>query len=168
MSDPTAHLDWLNDNSEYQQCFVCGQRNPCGLRLRFRQDGARVVADFTGDVAHQGFPGVLHGGVLASILDETLGRVSLLDRRWTMTARLELRYRAPARIGVPLRVWAEVIDARPRLVRARGWISPPDAPAAIICEAEGSFMPLPDAVRDQAVAEWPSLASFFDLPAGEG
>jgi hypothetical protein len=148
MSDPTAHLDWLNDNSEYQQCFVCGQRNPCGLRLRFRQDGARVVADFTGDVAHQGFPGVLHGGVLASILDETLGRVSLLDRRWTM--------------------WAEVIDARPRRVRARGWISPPDAPAAIICEAEGSFMPLPDAVRDQAVAEWPSLASFFDLPAGEG
>ncbi len=155
------HADWLNDTTDFQRCFVCGQKNPFGLQLHFRNEGPHIVADFTGTEAFQGFPGVVHGGVLASILDEAMGRVSVLEHRWVMTARLELRYRAPAKIGVPLRVFAEATDSRSRMIRVKGWIAYADAPAAIVCEAEGTFLPLPPEVRDQAIAAYPGLAGFF-------
>ncbi len=152
---------WLNDTTEFQQCFVCGARNPIGLHLHFRNEGDLIVAEFTGDSRHQGFPGVVHGGILASLLDEAMGRVSVLEKRWVMTARLELRYRAPARLGVPLRVAARATDSRPRLVRVRGWVSPVAEPDTVICEAEGAFLPLPAEMRDQAVADFPGLDDFF-------
>ncbi|MBA3824396.1 MAG: PaaI family thioesterase [Ktedonobacterales bacterium] len=155
------YTHWLNDDTDFQQCFVCGQRNPFGLQLVFRSDGTRIMADFMGEARHQGFPGVVHGGILASILDEAMGRVSVLEHRWAMTGKLELRYRAPAPINVTLRVFAEATDSRSRLIRVKGWIARVDDPSVIVCEAEGLFLPLPKKVRDEAVANYPGLADFF-------
>lgn len=159
--DEATQADWLNDGTDFQRCFVCGQRNPYGLHLHFRNEGAQIVADFTGDDRHQGFPGVVHGGILAAILDETMGRVSVLEHRWVMTARLELRYRAPAPIGVALRVHAEALDSRARMVRVKGVIAHADDPSVICCEAEGTFLPLPGEVRAQAIEQYPGLGDFF-------
>jgi len=159
--DTTDKSAWLNDNTEYQRCFVCGQQNPFGLQLIYHNEGSRIMADFTSEERHQGFPGVVHGGILAAILDETMGRVTVLEHRWVMTGRLELRYRAPARVGVTLRAYAEATDSRARMVRAKGWITAIDAPDIIICEAEGTFLPLAEDVRQQAITDWPSLNGFF-------
>src|SRR3989442_13903180 len=68
----------LNDTTDYQRCFVCGQRNPNGLHLVFQLDQNTIVADFQPREEHQGFPGVIHGGIVAAVLDEALGRTSLL------------------------------------------------------------------------------------------
>lgn len=162
MTEPA--LDWLNDNSDYQRCFVCGTRNPFGLHLHFRTDGQRVLADFTGEERHQGFPGVVHGGILATLLDETMGRVPVLDRAWVMTGRLDLRFRLPAPVGVPLVITAEAIHIRPMAARIRGWISRADDPSASFCTAEGLFLPLPGEVRDEAVERFPGLAGYFMPP----
>ncbi len=153
----------LNDDSEYQGCFVCGARNPAGLHLHFRQEGSLVVTEFIGTEQFQGFPGVLHGGILAALLDETLNRLSLLERRWTMTAKLEIRYRQPAPVGVRLRVEAEATLMHPRLTKARGRVVNAADPTLIYCEAEGSFLPLPAEVKDQTLLDRPELAPFFDL-----
>src|SRR5712691_4628140 len=85
----------LNDTSSYQRCFVCGHRNPYGLHLFFRLDQNTIVADFQPREEHQGFPGVIHGGIVAAVLDEALGRTALLGSHpeWTLTGRLEVRYR---------------------------------------------------------------------------
>ncbi len=131
------------------------------LQLVFTSYGNKILADFTLDERFQGFPGVAHGGILAAILDETLGRVTVPDRRWVMTAKLDLRYRRPAPIRVPLRVSAETVDSRERLVRAKGYITAIDAENTVFCEAEGLFMPLPESVRKQAVTQWPGLEDFF-------
>src|SRR5215467_10046312 len=84
----------LNDTSSYQRCFVCGHRNPYGLHLFFRLEQNTIVADFQPREEHQGFPGVIHGGIVAAVLDEALGRTSLLgdNREWTMTGRLEVEF----------------------------------------------------------------------------
>ncbi len=162
MADQTlSEADWLNDHTDFQRCFVCGQRNPFGLQLIFRSEGAQIMADFSVGEGHQGFPGVAHGGVLASILDETMGRVPVLEHRWVMTARLELRYRAPAPINTPLLVRAEATDDRLRMVRVKGQIVLAEHPETVVCEAEGTFLPLPPEVRDQAIAQYPGLADFF-------
>jgi acyl-coenzyme A thioesterase PaaI-like protein len=147
----------LNDRSDYQRCFVCGTRNETGLRVEFRREGERVVADFLPQEAFQGFPGVIHGGILASLLDEALSRTALLYGEWVMTGRLEIRYRQPAVVGQLLRVTAEIEQRRARMVLARGAIALADDPAVVIAEARGTFLPYPEKLRQEALQSYPGL-----------
>ena len=112
----------LNDTTDYQRCFVCGQLNPFGLHLVFRLDNNTVVAYFQPREEHQGFPGIIHGGIVAALLDEALGRTSVLgnNRAWTMTGRLEVRYRRYVPYGPLLRVRASLDTERRRMHQASG------------------------------------------------
>jgi acyl-coenzyme A thioesterase PaaI-like protein len=75
-----------------QMCFVCGLENPIGLKMAFYEDDeGRVVAKFTPGDEHQGFPGVMHGGIVTALLDEVLGRVAIAAGRWMVTGRLNMR-----------------------------------------------------------------------------
>lgn len=152
----------LNDTSKYQACFGCGLRNDVGLKLVFRLEGNEVVTDFTPDVRFQGFPGVVHGGVLATLLDEALSRTATVEGRWMMTGRLEIRYRSAALVGVPLRVVARVISSRSRMVQAEGEIRLADEPDTIIADAKGTFLPLPNGYQQRIIEQRPELASFFE------
>src|ERR1700686_4692269 len=100
--------DKLNDETTYQRCFACGHHNEYGLQLTFHREGDRIVADYQPAKRYQGFPGVLHGGILATMLDETMGRTGALRREWMMTGKLDIRYRRPAPLAQKLRVWGEV------------------------------------------------------------
>src|SRR5260370_42006981 len=165
---PQAATDRLNDTSAYQRCFACGARNPDGLRLVFRQEGEAIVTEFTPNLRFQGFPGVVHGGILATLLDETLSRMATAQGRWMMTARLEVRYRAAAPVGQTLRVSARTLAARTLAARARmltaaGEIRLADDPATVIATAEGTFMALPPGYEQDALERFPDLAGFFDL-----
>jgi len=151
----------LNDRSEYQRCFACGARNPIGLRLVFRQEGGEIVTEYTPTPEFAGFPGVVHGGILATLLDEALNRTAMLEKRWLMTARLEIRYRQAAPVGRPLRVTARTTSSRKRMVRAAGEIRLADEPGTLIAEADGTFLPVPESYQRDAVAERPELAGFF-------
>src|SRR5439155_12946017 len=82
--------------------------NESGLKLIFRREGERIVADYRPAERYQGFPGVLHGGILATMLDETMGRTGALRREWLVTGKLDIRYRRPAPIDQPLRGWGEI------------------------------------------------------------
>jgi len=160
---PQAATDRLNDTSAYQRCFACGARNPDGLRLVFRQEGGAIVTEFTPDLRFQGFPGVVHGGILATVLDETLSRMATAQGRWMMTARLEVRYRAAAPLGQTLRVSARTLAARARMLTAAGEIRLADDPATVIATAEGTFMALPPGYEQEAVERFPDLTGFFEL-----
>ncbi len=153
----------LNDTTDYQRCFVCGQRNPFGLRLVFRIDNHTVVADFQPREEHQGFPGVIHGGIVAALLDEALGRTSMLGSHpeWTMTGRLELRYRRYVPYGPLLRVRASLGVERRRMHQASGILTLASDERTVYAEAQGTFMLVsPDAV-DMIVKEYPEARKFF-------
>ncbi len=157
-----AHDDAaLNDRSDYQHCFVCGERNASGLRLKFRREGEQVVAEFLPEAAFEGFPGVVHGGILASLLDETLARTALLYQQWVMTGRLEIRFRRPARVGQLLRVTAWAEQRRARMVMARGQIALAEDPSVVVAEGQGTFLPYPAELREQAVQRYPGLLGYF-------
>jgi acyl-coenzyme A thioesterase PaaI-like protein len=151
----------LNDSSDYQRCFVCGAQNEAGLRMHFHHEGERVVADFLPEATFQGFPGVVHGGVLASVLDEALSRTALLFGEWVMTGRLEIRYRQPAVVGQLLRVTAEIEQRRARMVLAHGAIALAADPAVVIAEARGTFLPYPEKLRQEALQTYPGLERWF-------
>lgn len=129
----------------YRHCFVCGVENPIGLKVAFFHDGERVWTDFTPRPEHQGYPGIMHGGILYTLLDETVGRAAFLREMWVVTARMQVRYRHPVPIGSRLRVEGEISSIRGRVMEATGRARLPDGTVA--AEATGTFMALPSAMQ---------------------
>ncbi|MEU5715941.1 PaaI family thioesterase [Streptomyces sp. NPDC020403] len=124
--------------SHYEQCFGCGSEQPHGLHLRARAgEGVSVTAEFTVKPAHQGAPGLAHGGVLATAMDETLGALSWLLRLVAVTGRLETDYVLPVPVGTVLFLDAEVTAVHDRKIycRATGRIGGSEGPVAVRAEA---------------------------------
>jgi acyl-coenzyme A thioesterase PaaI-like protein len=98
----------------HPHCIGCGSENPGSIGLRFVADGERVHATCTFDERHQGAPGFVHGGILATAIDDTVGTLLVLLRRPAVTARLEVDYRAPAFLHREMRVeaWTERVEGR--------------------------------------------------------
>ncbi len=119
-------------------CFGCGQENPAGLRLRFRHDGAVVVTTFEARREHQGFGGLVQGGVLTAVLDEIMAHAVWAEGVFAVTGRLEAFFRQPAPIATPLRAVGEVIGRRPHVYEARGRVLLPDGTVAV--EGTGTFV----------------------------
>jgi len=99
-----------------RRCLICGPANPRGLRLRFHERGERVVARFTPRTRHQGYRGLMSGGLLAAIFDCLHYRLSLrAGVPHTVTARLEVQYRAPMPLGMALDFEAWLTERRGRV-----------------------------------------------------
>ena len=93
----------------YTKCFACGKDNPIGLKLKFRKEGELVKAEFTPGELYQGWPGIVHGGILCTILDEAMGYAIIYNGVLSyVTAKSEVRFRNQARVGEPLIVTGSV------------------------------------------------------------
>jgi len=120
--------------AHYDQCFGCGGAQPHGLHLEARAgEGVSLTAEFTVRSAHQGAPGLAHGGVLATALDETLGSLNWLLRTIAVTGRLETDFVRPVPVGTVLHLEAEVTAVAGRKIysRATGRIGGPEGPVAV-------------------------------------
>jgi uncharacterized protein (TIGR00369 family) len=119
-------------------CFGCGDLNPNGLKLAFRLEGGVAVAEFDPDPQHQGYPGLMHGGLVATILDEAMGWAIYGRGIWAMTARMQVRFRRSVPLDRRLRVSAHVTNQRQRLLRARAELR--DEGGTLLAEGEGAFL----------------------------
>jgi acyl-coenzyme A thioesterase PaaI-like protein len=91
------------------RCFVCGKHNPDGLHLDFELEGASGVrTTCVIPERFQGFAGIAHGGILATILDECMVNAVWLQGITAVTARLEVRLRRPVGLGERVTFRAEV------------------------------------------------------------
>jgi uncharacterized protein (TIGR00369 family) len=94
----------MNDPHLANPCFGCGQTNPHGMRLRFDRDDARqrVVGKFKLGPEYQGATGFVHGGIIATVLDEVMSKVSRFFDVRAVTAELMVEYLRPVNIGQDL------------------------------------------------------------------
>jgi acyl-coenzyme A thioesterase PaaI-like protein len=124
--------------SHYDQCFGCGDAQPHGLHLAARAgEGVSVTAEFTVRSAHQGAPGLAHGGVLAAALDETFGSLNWLLRVIAVTGRLETDFVRPVPVGTVLHIEARcvAVDGRKIYSTATARVGGPDGPVALRADA---------------------------------
>jgi len=128
-----------------KMCFVCGLKNPAGLRACFYElDGGELLARFRAGEEHQGYPGRLHGGIAAAILDETIGRVIM--RRgsqtfWFVTLEFGIRYRKPIPLGEELRARGRLGGEKGRIFEGSGEILLPDG--SVAAEGWGKYLKTP-------------------------
>lgn len=125
-------------------CMACGKKNPQGLHLEFRWEGEDMVCDFVPARVHQGWAGVTHGGILATLLDEIMNQALCRTVGPVVTAQLNVRYRKPAPTGESLRVCGRATSGRGKLHEASAEVTLPDgtvvaSATAKLMEVEGSL-----------------------------
>jgi len=98
------------------RCFVCGQDNPAGLKLKFILDEARqtFVCRLRLSKRYTGPPGHCHGGIIASILDDAMGKVNKLHHVVALTREMTVEYLKPVPLHTPLRVEGREISKKGR------------------------------------------------------
>ena len=121
----------MNKQPSSRHCFVCGVQNPFGLKLQFEDDGqSSVHTTVTVPDQFNGYPGVIHGGIIAAILDEVSGR-ALLSRghdikNLFVTLKMEIRYRQPTPTNTPLTAVGNIVKASAARAVVHGEIRLPD------------------------------------------
>ncbi len=122
------------------RCFACGPNNPIGLRLEFRSEGEEYVTEFRPDERHQGYDGIVHGGLVATVLDEVMARMLWHRGLPFATAELTVRYRMPLRVGSRAEFRARITRQRSRLIEGEAKATAEDG--SVIATASGRFLPV--------------------------
>lgn len=138
----SAPLTFAERRRIAHNCFACGADNPAGMHLDIRVEDGRAVVEFEPREIYQGFPGHMHGGLLATVLDEVMAWAIYAAGSWAVTAKMEIRYRQPTPLEGTLRAVGEVTrDRGGRTFEAQGRIETIDG--ATVVEATGIFMRVP-------------------------
>lgn len=141
-----------------RSCFVCGEANPLGLKLRFESDGQLVRTRFTPQADHIGFKEVIHGGLLATVLDEIMvWACAVQTRQFAFCVEMNVRFIRSARPGRELVVTGVLVtNRRGRLFEAKASVA--TAAGDVLAEATGKYMPIkkPDLspMLGELVGDW--------------
>ena len=110
------------------KCFVCGVKNPNGLKLSFEIDKQKqtLKTTFVASPTFQGWDGIVHGGIISTLLDEAMAKLVYELGFQAITASLEIRFKKPAPILEPLRVYGTISEVNKRLIRAKAHVARDD------------------------------------------
>ncbi|HET8523946.1 MAG TPA: PaaI family thioesterase [Thermomicrobiales bacterium] len=132
-------------------CFGCGALNPHGLHLVFypREDNRGVWSPWTPEQVHEGYTGIVHGGIISAVLDEVMAW-SLYQRQiWAVTAKMELAFRKPVEVGVSTRAIGQIDADRGRVIEMSAQLRRV-ADDTLLAGATATFIKVPE----QQAREW--------------
>jgi uncharacterized protein (TIGR00369 family) len=135
----------LRDN---QHCYVCGRQNPAGLGIDFKTNAERrtISATFTPSDIHEGYKGIVHGGILSAVLDEAMAKLTVSLGIPAVTAEITVRFMTPAAPGEELFVFGRLTHETRRLIQAEAKI---ERGPVVIAEATGKLLRIEEpGVRD--------------------
>lgn len=142
---PLAH-------SAHNRCFGCGPANATGLRLEFliASDGAVVSLPVVPDT-FEGHPGYLHGGIIATLLDEAMSKAVRALGQPSMTRKMEVEYLRPVPSGAPLRIEGRVVRSEGRKHWAEAVIV--NAEETALARAKGLFIEVQPKAKKRAARD---------------
>ena len=127
------------DYEDDHMCFVCGKQNGAGLQLEFELIGDdRIRTEFIPLKRFQGWKDVLHGGIIATILDEVMVNGAYLRQIMAVTTKLQITLRRPAAIGERLIFYGQILKQGARTVNMKAWAEGENG--TIVAEATGLLM----------------------------
>jgi acyl-coenzyme A thioesterase PaaI-like protein len=99
-------------------CFVCGPRNPVGLKLNFNFNGKTIRTEFTPEKIHQGYLNIVHGGIITTLLDEAMVKLAIAMDMPAITAQMDIRLRKTLNIGETVKIEAWILKTTKKLLDA--------------------------------------------------
>jgi acyl-coenzyme A thioesterase PaaI-like protein len=134
-------------------CFACGELNAHGLHLVLHVSGDTCWTELTLRPEFQGWEGIAHGGIVATVLDEVMAWALASADSWGYTARISIDYRRPVPVGARIRGEGRLIERRRRLLTTRGSLLDP-ATGEVYASAEGVYVAAPQARREELKARY--------------
>jgi uncharacterized protein (TIGR00369 family) len=124
----------------YGYCWICGERNKGGLRLKFdlNKTAKTLQTSFIPTETYQGYNGIVHGGILSALLDEAMAKLAFELGYNAITAMLNVRFKSPAKVNDKLMVRGEIIEVNRRLVLAKATIHREDG--TLIAEGDSKLV----------------------------
>ena len=126
------------EEKTYRNCFVCGEDNPTGLKLEFAYDDTSAWAEFASPQRFEGYIGVIHGGIIATLLDEAMAKVILKQGIVAVTADLQIRYRKPLPVLQTVTVRGEITLQKTRTLHTKAVLS--DAAGNVYAEGTAVYI----------------------------
>jgi uncharacterized protein (TIGR00369 family) len=126
----------LKDN---QRCYVCGKDNPDGLKVQFAVDHTTrtITGRFTPRREHEGWEGIVHGGIIATLMDEAMVKLAAHLGEPAVSAEITVKFKAPAAPGEELIVTARLIREANRLIEAEATV---EKGLIVVAEAKGKLI----------------------------
>ncbi len=108
-------------------CFVCGRDNPRGLQILFeRQDDGNMTATWTPSSTWEGFRGIVHGGVVSSVLDEAMSKSVAATGHAALTAELRVRFRRQVTSGSTFFIRGWIVNRNKRMIKTEAALTTAD------------------------------------------
>ena len=123
---------------EPHNCFACGTLNEHGLRLDLHLGERRSWTELTLDNRFEGWVGIAHGGIVATILDEVMAWSLVAEDNWGVTARMSVEFRRPIQVGSRVRAEGWIVRSRKRIVETAAQIV--DGNGIVLAAAEGTYL----------------------------
>lgn len=130
-------VEWRDDS-----CFVCGPNNPIGLHMKFDFDreNRRATSQYTFGPEHQGWDRVVHGGIIASVLDDVMAYAIMTTDNLAITTRIAVTYRKEVKVGEPVYLEGWVDKMTSRVAKTSGILyTLEDGEKVIKAEGEGTY-----------------------------
>jgi|SRR5690554_143661 len=123
-------------------CFACGEHNQQGLHLTFTENPDHsITTHFTPERNHQGYQGVLHGGIISTLLDEVMAQAFIARQIPAVTAKIEVRFKKTVPLGLHLIATAQIGEEKTRLYTATAKLT--NDSGTVYATAKALFSPLP-------------------------
>ena len=119
-------------------CFACGGQNPIGMHLEIELGEGTARTEWIPGKDYVGWEEKVHGGIIATLLDEVMAWAPSSHDSWAVTAEMQIRYRAPANPGERLVATGRVTERRRRIYHVAGEVRGEDG--RLVAEAEGRFL----------------------------
>ncbi len=126
-------------------CFACGELNVHGLQLVLHADGEMCWTELTLRPEFQGWEGIAHGGIVATILDEVMGWALAAADAWGFTARMSIDYKRPVPVGTRIRGEGRLVERRKRLLTMTARLLDADT-GVVLATADALYMAAPAAM----------------------
>jgi uncharacterized protein (TIGR00369 family) len=134
-------MELIDDN----YCFVCGKKNPIGLKLDFSFDGKTIKTDFIPQKEHQGYFNIVHGGIISTLLDETMVKLAIEMGMPAVTARMDIRLRKTLDVGKKITVQAEILRDTKKILEVHATAVTEDN--VVVADATGKLMKISSKIK---------------------
>ena len=133
----------LKKQNSSEDCIVCGLKNDASLKVRFYECENDILCGvFHNEDWHQSFPGLMHGGMISAVLDETIGRAVMIKNpnQWGVTGELKVRFLKPTPLESDLLCWGQIVSGNSRLFKGVGYLETPQG--EVVATAEATYFKL--------------------------
>ncbi|HEY6957860.1 MAG TPA: PaaI family thioesterase [Candidatus Limnocylindria bacterium] len=140
-------------------CFACGRANPIGLHLDYDVSRGRAETRFVPRREHTGYDGLVHGGIVTALLDETMGWAIFHQGIWGVTARIAVVFRQPVTVDSELRITGAVTKETRRAIETHGEVRGPAG--ELLAEADATFLVMPEERRKELERRYSRIDEAF-------